>query len=275
MNAAFPTAACLPPADVTGPGLPATIPDDGAPVAPRIVIVDDDPGIRELLTDYLTSHSLGAEAVASGAALRERLSYRPCDLIILDMMMPGEDGLSILRTLTSAADHPAVIMFSAVTSEVDRVVALELGADDYVSKPNSPREMLARVRAVLRRRGLANGGGEKEEAGSGTAPALLFTFAGWRLDRLSRRVVNPAGELVPLSDSEFEMMLLFVEEPHVVHSREKLADLLHSREGGINDRTIDVKVSRLRAKLMAGGGDEMVRTVRSRGYLFLPQVRAA
>lgn len=243
----------------------------------RVVIVDDDPGLRELLTEFLVSNGLGAEAVESGAALRRRLQQRRCDVVILDMMMPGEDGLSVLRSLMRMEDRPGIIMFSAVSTDVDRIVALEMGADDYVLKPTAPREMLARVRAVLRRRvqpidpsaGIPGG-----DAGSeGVRGSERYAFAGCVLDCRMRTLSGPGGVAVSISDSEYRMLALFVDDPQTVHSRERLATLAGKPDPDIKDRSVDVSVSRLRRKLSAATGEELIRTVRNQGYLFVPEVR--
>lgn len=248
----------------------------------RIVVVDDDSGLRELLTEFLVDHGLRAEAVDSGAALRIRLGQSPCDLIVLDMMMPGEDGLSVLRTLTRNGQAPAVIMFSALASEVDRVVALELGADDYVIKPSSPREILARIRSVLRRRdaGLAhvNGASGADQAGDGLMPstrAMTFAFAGWRLDCRMRTLYAPDGTMVRLTDGEFQLLNVFVSQPQIVHSRDDMITQSGRADSMARGRTIDVNISRLRRKLHAHDAVEIIRTVRGNGYIFMPAVTAA
>ncbi len=272
-------------------GLPAPIsrvPDNGdypdapdgiRPESPRIVIVDDDPGLRELLTEFLVDHGLRAEAVESGAALRSRLDRSPCDLVVLDMMMPGEDGLSVLRTLAQDGDAPAVIMFSALAGEVDRVVALELGADDYVTKPSSPREILARIRSVLRRRGNGATGGAISVGTSAGVPARVasveaFAFAGWRLDTRMRLLHAPDGTTVRLTDGEFQLLNIFVMEPQKVHSRDEMIERSGRSDSTARGRTIDVNISRLRRKLLAVDPVEIIRTVRGNGYVFMPAVVA-
>jgi two-component system OmpR family response regulator len=229
---------------------------DGA----RIVVVDDDPGLRDLLTEFLVDHGLRAEAVDGGAALRTLLRRSSCDLVVLDMMMPGEDGLSVLRTLVQDASAPAVIMFSALGSEVDRVVALEMGADDYVTKPSSPREILARIRSVLRRRG--------------TRPATVEAshFAGWTLDCRMRVLHAPDGAVVRLTDGEYLLLHAFVSEPQTVHSRDDMIARSGRTESMARGRTIDVNISRLRRKLLAFDPTEIIRTVRGNGYVFMPTV---
>ncbi len=243
----------------------------------RIVIVDDDPGLRELLTEFLVDHGLRAEAVENGAGLRARLSQRPCDLIVLDMMMPGEDGLSVLRSLPQGADAPGVIMFSALAGEVDRVVALELGADDYVTKPSSPREILARIRSVLRRR---RGGGAvavRPTAVAAPVPAQIetYVFAGWRLNVRMRALHAPDGTAVRLTEGEYRLLIAFVSQPQKIYSREDMIEHSGREESTSRGRTIDVNISRLRRKLLEFDGAELIRTVRGNGYVFLPHVVAA
>lgn len=248
-------------------------PDDGSP---RVIVVDDDPGLRELLTGFLVDHGLRAEAVDSGAALRNRLGQRPCDLVILDMMMPGEDGLSVLRTLTQTGDAPRVIMFSALSSEVDRVVALELGADDYVTKPSSPREILARIRSVLRRRQTqASSAADTDIAESmpdlqDRARIETVTFAGWTLNCRMRSLNAPDGTPVRLTDGEFHMLHAFVSRPQKIHSRDDMVASCGKGDSTSKGRTIDVNISRLRRKLEKHDSTEIIRTVRGNGYVFMP-----
>ena len=265
----------LHPADVTT--TPMSDRAAGVDDSARIVIVDDDPGLRELLSGFLVDHGLRAEAVESGAALRTRLEQRPCDLVVLDMMMPGEDGLAVLRTLTQTQDAPRVIMFSALSSEIDRVVALELGADDYVTKPSSPREILARIRSVLRRRQAQDTSGALESrvpalAVQGRATAEIVTFAGWTLNCRMRTLGAPDGTRVRLTDGEFQMLDLFVATPQKIHSRDAMTATLGKTGGPARGRTIDVNVSRLRRKIQRHDTTEIIRTVRGDGYIFLPDV---
>ncbi|MGW8281136.1 response regulator [Sphingomonas aurantiaca] len=253
--------------------------DDAGYQSARVIIVDDDPGLRELLTEFLVDNGLGVEAVSSGAALRARLVQRPCDLVILDMMMPGEDGLSVLRGLAQSDDPPGVIMLSALSSEVDRVVALEMGADDYVTKPSTPREILARIRSVLRRRNRTAATGT-DSAGTieqGDAPRFhtTYRFAGWTLNCRMRSLQSPGGELVSLTEGEFQMMDAFVTHPHAVHTREDMIALSGRADTSSKERTIDVNISRLRRKLAAFDRTEIIRTVRGKGYLFIADVIGA
>lgn len=262
--------------DVAATAMPSLGGDPQAAESARIIIVDDDPGLRELLTEFLVDHGLRAEAAENGAGLRARLSQRPCDLIVLDMMMPGEDGLSVLRSLPQGPDAPGVIMFSALAGEVDRVVALELGADDYVTKPSSPREILARIRSVLRRRG---GGAlpARTTGGAVEAPAQVesYGFAGWTLNVRLRTLNAPNGVAVRLTEGEFRLLSVFVSQPRQIYTREDMIERSGREERISRGRTIDVKISRLRRKLLEFDGAELIRTVRGNGYFFLPDVTAA
>ena len=236
----------------------------------RILIVDDDEGIRTLIAEFLGRHGYRAETADGAAAMRAALAKAPADLIVLDVMMPGEDGLSALRGLQGQENAPPVIMLSAVGTDIDRIIGLELGADDYLVKPCNPRELLARIRTVLRRRG------------AGVRPALAptgeaLTFDGWRLDLLSRAVTDPVGAEIALSDGEFRLLRALAEHSRRVLTRDQLLDYSGSgEESDSYDRAIDVQVSRLRRKLTAGqGGEALIRTVRSEGYMFTALVRRA
>ncbi|MBB4287884.1 response regulator [Roseospira goensis] len=255
-------------------------PDD--PVAPRILVVDDTPDIRELLARYLGQHGLvvstAADAATARAALAGPDSARP-DLVILDLMMPGEDGLSLCRALRAdpeTADLP-IVMLTAMGEETDRVVGLELGADDYIPKPFNPRELLARVRAVLRRAGPRPGG---DGAGAGAAetgaPPLSarlpeagrVRFDRWILDLGRRELEGPDGVGVALSSGEFSMLRAFVEHPQRVLSREQLLDLARGHNAALTDRSIDTQVSRLRRKIEADPKDPyLLKTVWGGGYV--------
>ncbi len=232
--------------------------------AARIVVVDDDPGIRELVSDFLGKHGFDVETAADGAGLGRALATRPADLVVLDVMLPGEDGLQICRRLASS-DGPAVIMLSAMGEETDRIVGLELGADDYLPKPCNPRELLARVRAVLRRRG--------EPRPAEGALGAQCEFAGWRLDLVRRELRSPEGVVVNLSGGEFSLLRTLVERPERVLTRDQLLDLARGPDSDAYDRAIDVQISRLRRKLDNGReGGELIRTVRNEGYMFMAKV---
>ena len=231
----------------------------------RIVVIDDDPDIRELVSEFLIRHGFDVEAAGDAAGLNRALAAAPTDLVILDVMLPGEDGLHICRRLTGS-DGPAVIMLSAMGEETDRIIGLELGADDYLPKPCNPRELLARVRAVLRRRGEPR----PQEGDLGAQ----CEFAGWRLDLVRRELKSPDGVVVNLSGGEFSLLRALVDRPERVLTRDQLLDLARGPDSDASDRAIDVQISRLRKKLgdgSAGGGD-LIRTVRNEGYMFMAKV---
>jgi two-component system OmpR family response regulator len=234
------------------------------PAASRIIVVDDDPGIRDVVTEFLSRHGFDVEGAADATGLAKALAHRQADLVVLDVMLPGEDGLQICRRL-SGNDGPAVIMLSAMGEETDRIVGLELGADDYLPKPCNPRELLARIRAVLRRRG--------EPRSQDGHMGAQCEFAGWRLDLVRRELRTPDGVVVNLSGGEFSLMRSFVERPQRVLTRDQLLDLARGPDSDAYDRAIDVQISRLRRKLDDGGaGAELIRTVRNEGYMFMAKV---
>ncbi len=241
----------------------------------RILIVDDDDGIRSLVSSYLQKHGLRVDVAGHVAEMRDRLARDRYALIVLDLMMPGEDGLSALRALQRSGGPP-VIMLSAVGTDVDRIVGLEVGAEDYLAKPCNPRELLARIRTVLRRN-------DATAAPRATAPTadshgdidgtLVLRFAAWRMDLVARQLFDPAGDPVALSDGEFRLLRAFVQHPRRVLTREQLMDYARGAETNTFDRAIDVQVSRLRRKLAVDAErTELIRTVRHEGYMFLPPV---
>lgn len=236
--------------------------------ATRILVVDDDPGIRDSIARFLGQHGYAVDVAAAPEPMRALLDKTRYDLIVLDVMMPGEDGLSALRRLAQDPAAPPVIMLSAVGTDVDRIVGLEIGADDYLVKPCNPRELLARIRTVLRRgrRAARTPGRERQE--------MRLSFAGWTLDPLSRQLTDPAGVLVQLSDGEFRLLLALAEHPRRVLTRDQLLDFSRGTDTEAYDRAIDVQISRLRRKL-AGEGEELIRTVRGEGYLFTAAVTRA
>lgn len=242
-------------------------------LATHILIVDDDAGIRTLISSFLDKHGYRTDTAADPVEMREKLLRRRYDLIVLDVMMPREDGLSALRKLQHD-DAPPVIMLSAVGSDIDRIVGLEMGAEDYLAKPCNPRELLARIRTVLRRRdGKAGGAPDASASGADEASDGLSRFAGWAIDLIGRTLLDPQGVMVSLSDSEFRLMRAFVEHPRRVLSRDRLLDYATGQESEHYDRAIDVQVSRLRRKLAGHqGGDDLIRTVRNEGYMFVPIV---
>ncbi len=228
----------------------------------HVVMVDDDADIRSLVSAYLTEHGLVVHELEDGARLPGILDAYPVDLVLLDLMLPGDDGLTLCRELRRKRNLP-VIMLTALAEESDRVVGLEMGADDYLTKPFSNRELLARIRAVLRR---------TETRPSVHEPGFhsCYAFDGWRLFPNRRELRNPGGALVTLTGGEFDLLLALVTHPQQVLSRELLLELTRGRGGDGYDRSIDVQLSRLRRKL---GKPDPVRTVRGGGYLFAPDVR--
>ncbi|MCD9029168.1 response regulator [Luteimonas sp. BDR2-5] len=226
-----------------------------------ILVVDDDPGLRSLIATFLAEHGYPVRAVANVQEMREQIARFQPHLVILDVMMPGEDGLSAARRLASE-NGPAVIMLSALGTDTDRIIGLEVGADDYLAKPCNPRELLARVRAVLRRRQSA-----------AAAPAGGYHFAGWHLEPARRELRTPDGRFVNLSDGEFSLLRTFVEHPQRVLSRNQLLDYARGQDSSeVYDRAIDSQVSRLRRKIHDCGHGELIRTVRNEGYMLLPPV---
>ncbi|EGY02633.1 Transcriptional regulatory protein ompR [Nitrospirillum viridazoti Y2] len=228
----------------------------------RILIVDDDLGIRTLMAEFLTQHSYIVVTAANAEAMNRELARGQFDLVVLDVMMPGEDGLSACRRLV-AAGGPPVIMLSVTGQDVDRIIGLEVGADDYIAKPCNPRELLARIRAVLRRQHGAN-----EGVDIGTS----FEFGGWQLNVIRRDLTSPGGTVVILSDGEFRLLKAFAERPQRILTRDQLLELLKGPDTESMDRAIDVQVSRLRRKLGIEGGEELIRTVRHEGYVLVAKV---
>ena len=235
-------------------------------VMPNLLIVDDDEDILSLLTRFFRPYGYEIRVAGNGAEMFRALETRAPELVILDLMMPGEDGLALCRRLRQGSNVP-VIMLTAAVTPMDRVVGLELGADDYITKPFDPRELLARVKAVLRR---SEPG--REASAARTRPLLLFDD--WRLDVARRELRSSRNTLVPLSGREFDLLLAFAERPQQVMSREQLLDLAHGVLHDAFDRSIDTQVSRLRRKLERDAKNPtVIRTVRSGGYIFTPAVR--
>ncbi len=233
----------------------------------RILVVDDDQALRELLTDYLTQVGFIVDAAADGVQMRERLAQRMPDAIVLDLMMPGDDGLTLARELRKTSNVP-IVMLSARGEEIDRVVGLEVGADDYLAKPFSPRELLARLRALLRRARQTDTAAAGAEAAAPAGP--LHSFGPFTLDTAAWRLLRDGVE-VAVSSGEFELLRVFAEHPNRVLSRDTLVDRLKGYERGAFDRSIDVRVTRLRRKIEADPAHPAyIRTVRGEGYLFHP-----
>lgn len=231
----------------------------------RILMVDDDQGIRDVVSDFLGKHGYRVETAGDAAEMEQALDRGAVDLIVLDVMLPGEDGLAICRRLSSGESGPPIIMLSAMGEDTDRIVGLELGADDYLAKPCNPRELLARVRAVLRR-------AEQRSSSSGVGAGC--EFSGWRLDLVRRELRSPPGVVVNLSSGEFSLLRALVERPQRVLTRDQLLEFARGPDTEAFDRAIDVQISRLRRKLDdGGGGHELIRTVRNEGYVFTAKVK--
>jgi len=231
----------------------------------HILVVDDDAETRALLQEYFGKHGFRVSAAADGKGMRAAMSAASPDVVVLDLMLPGEDGLSLCRDLRARGNVP-VIMLTARGEETDRIVGLELGADDYVPKPFNPRELLARVKSVLRRARSLPDNLEPEKASA-------FRFAGWTLDVATRNLTAPDGVVVPLSGTEFGLLRALLAHPNRVLTREQLLDLMLSREAGPFDRAIDVQVSRLRQRLREDAREpEIIKTVRGQGYVLAARV---
>lgn len=235
----------------------------------HILVVDDEPEIRDLIERYLNSHGFRVSTAADGPGLRDVTNREHVDLILLDLVMPGEDGLQLAGELRSTSDV-AIIMLTSKGEMVDRVVGLEMGADDYVAKPFELRELLARVRSVLRR---ASATRSKAQArGDGD----LARFLGWRFDIASRRLVSPEGQDVSLTTAEFSLLSAMVNNPNRVLTRDRLLDLARAGDAESFDRSIDVLVHRLRRKIESDPKNPaLIKTVRGGGYLFTPDVDRA
>lgn len=232
---------------------------------PNILIVDDDPQICDLLADYLSKHGYRVCVAKNGREMYREMEKVKMDLVVLDVMLPGDDGLILCRKLRETSDV-SIIMLSAVAEETDRIVGLEVGADDYLSKPFSPRELLARIKALLRRSAGAVKSGRHVQKVA-TIPNICFLS--WALDCNRRRLIAPDDVTVPLSSGEYELLLAFVENPKRTLTRDQLLDLTQGREATAFDRSIDVQVARLRKKIERDPKHpRIIITVRGGGYQF-------
>lgn len=239
--------------------------------ASTILVVDDDTSIRDAIAELLTAHGFDVRSADSAAACERALEQGGTDLIVLDVMMPGEDGLSLCRRL--APSGTPILMLSALDALTDRIVGLEVGAWDYLTKPFEPRELLARVRALLRRPGIARPG--SVDTPNDVGGAMLF--AGWRHEAAERRLRDPSGQAVALTEGEHALLAAFVARPGRVLSRDLLLDLARGSDAEPYDRAVDIAVSRLRRKLSEAESDAtpIIETVRGVGYRFVPAVRRA
>jgi two-component system OmpR family response regulator len=233
----------------------------------HLLIVDDDAEIRNLLREYFQENGYRVTLAADGKGLWAALKTAQPDLIVLDLMLPGDDGISLCRALRAQSDVP-VIMLTARGGDADRIVGLELGADDYVPKPFNPRELLARVKSVLRRAKSLPPNLRREEV-------RRLRFAGWSLDVATRNLTSPEGVAVPLSGTEFRLLRIFLDHPNRVLTRDQLVELMMSREAGPFDRALDVQISRLRHRLGEDAKEPaIIKTVRSQGYVMAAHVES-
>ena len=239
-----------------------------ATASPNILVVDDDRETRSLIAKYLRGNGCNVTVAIDGREMVRALADHRVDLLILDVMLPGEDGLSLCRKVRAESQMP-IIMLTARGEDVDRILGLEMGADDYLAKPFNPRELLARINAVLRRQAAGR-------IASATEGASALAFAGWRIDLRLRELRNPGGARVAMTSAEFDLLQTFCERPGRVLSRDSLLDLTQGRNTGSFERSIDVLVSRIRRKIEPDPQEAtLIKTVRSGGYMFTPSVRAA
>ena len=231
----------------------------------HVLIVDDDHRIRAMLARFLTDHGLRVSQAGDGHEMFAICDSARIDVIVLDIMMPGEDGLSLCRRMRAQSAVP-IILLTAMTGGTDRIVGLEIGADDYVVKPFNPRELLARIRAVTRRSIAAS-------ISAGRPVAVVYEFGGWRMNTNRRSLLSPDGALTDLTSGEFDLLLAFLEHPQRVLTRDQLQDLAHGRTSQSYDRSIDVQISRLRRKIEAEPQDPVfIKTIRNEGYFFAAPV---
>jgi DNA-binding response OmpR family regulator len=240
----------------------ATSPDNTPRAATHVLVVDDDPSVRQMIVDYLGDNDMQVTALASGREIADATSRETIDLLILDLKLPGEDGMEIARRIRADSDMP-IIMLTGRKEEADRVMALELGADDYLTKPFSPRELLARIRSLLRR------SRARETVADGLAKIRAYRFAGWELNVRVRRLKSPEGEVIQLRNAEFNLLAVFLAMPQRVLTREQLLTMSHLHNDEVYDRAIDTQVGRLRKKLEEhGASQELIQTERGAGYVF-------
>jgi two-component system OmpR family response regulator len=245
----------------------------------HILIVDDDEDIRDLLRQYLERNGFRVSTAAGGRQMRQVLANGLVDLIVLDLMMPVEDGLLLCRELTSQADHAIpILMLTAKNEEADRILGLEMGADDYLTKPFASRELLARIRAILRRTRMVPKQVKLDQA------KHMLSFGCWMVDTHAHHLIDASGAMVSLSGAEYRLLKVFLDHPQRVLTRDQLLNLTQNREAELFDRSIDILVSRLRKRLRPSSaplpqGDatefEYIKTMRSEGYLFTSAVHIA
>lgn len=233
----------------------------------QVLIVDDDDDIRSLLSEFLERNGLQVLQAADGDSMREVLKSRPVDLVVLDLNLPGEDGLSLCRQLRIDSNLP-VVMLTARTSSIERIIGLETGADDYVCKPFEPLELLSRIRSVLRRARLT------AASIHDTCEPARIHFSGWVLDIGARHLQDPQGVIISLSGAEFRLLKTFLDRPNRILNRDQLMDILHGREASAFDRSIDLQISRLRQKIEQDSkSPTILKTVRNEGYILTSPIR--
>ena len=233
----------------------------------NILIVDDDDDIRSLLSEFLERNRLTAFQAADGEAMRNVLKSQHIDLVVLDLNLPGEDGLSLCRQLRAHSKLP-VIMLTAKTDPIDRIIGLETGADDYVCKPFEPLELLSRIRSVLRRTQQSTVSEIK------TRDIVRMHFSGWILDITARHLIDPQGVVISLSGAEFRLLKMFLDRPNRILNRDQIMDVMHGRDAGAFDRSIDLQVSRLRQKIEQDQKSPVIiKTVRNEGYILTTSVK--
>ncbi len=231
----------------------------------HILVVDDDRDIRELLSEYLQKQGYRISVARDGRAMRAAIAVAMPDLIVLDLMLPGEDGLTLCRELRSQSDVP-VLMLTARSEEIDRIVGLEMGADDYLAKPFNPRELVARIKSILRRARALPLNLRPDEA-------RLIHFSGWTLEIATRDLMAPDRSRVALSGTEFRLLRIFLDHPNRVLTRDQLIDLTQSREADPYDRSIDLQVSRVRRRLQDNPKEPaLIKTARGQGYVLASEV---
>jgi two-component system, OmpR family, response regulator len=240
-----------------------TVSNDTRPLS--LLLVEDDPEIGELISLYLANHHMDVRVVANGADMDAAFKQAAYDLLLLDLNLPGEDGLSICRRVRSERQLPIIIL-TAQAEDVDKILGLEMGADDYIVKPFNSRELLARIRAVMRR-------SEKPASIEDKAAGQAYLFSGWRVDLFTRQVIAPCGMKIAMTGAEFDLLHAFCENPNRILTREQLINMTHGPTSGPYERSIDVLVSRLRQKIEADAKKPaMIQTVRSEGYMFAVKV---
>jgi two-component system, OmpR family, response regulator len=228
----------------------------------HILAVDDDPSVLKMISDYLSDNEMRVTALPSGRGIAELMAREMIDLVVLDLRLPGEDGMQIARQLREQSGIP-IIMLTGRKDEADRVMGLELGADDYLTKPFSPRELLARIRSLLRR------SRSQETVADGLQKLRAYRFAGWELNVRLRKLVSPSGDAVPLTNAEFNLLAAFLAAPQRVLSRDQLLGLSRLHNDEVYDRSIDVQIGRLRKKIQPDEAQPpLIRTERGAGYVF-------